>query len=117
MSLEDNIVALTKAIEANTAALLAGGGAAAPAATTAPAAETTGKGKGGKTSKTTEPTVTREQMVAALNDVKEKKGVAAAKAIIKDVGGADKMADIPEGKIAEVHKAATDALKEEEEAM
>lgn len=113
MSLEDKIEALTKAVEANTAALLAGGGAA-PAAASAPAA-----GKGGKGGKTTEkadtPKVSRDEMVKALNEVKESKGVAEAKRLIKEVGGADKMADIPDGKIEVVYKAAKELLTAEEE--
>lgn len=111
MSLEAAIEKLTAAVEANTAALAAGG--AAPAA--APAATTTTKGgKGGKTT-TTEPSVTRDQMVKALNDLKEKSGVAAAKKVVKEVGKAEKMADIADDKIEAVFKEATKALSAEED--
>jgi hypothetical protein len=106
MSLEDKIEALTKAVEASTAALTAGGAA--------PAATTTAKAGKTKTTETTAPTTTREEMVAALNEVKEKKGVSDAKALIKDVGKADKMADISDKLIDAVFKAAQAKLAEEE---
>lgn len=109
MSLEQAIEKLTAAIEANTAAVTAAAGSA-PAA--APAA--TGKGKKADTPKADTPKVTREQMTKALNDVKEAKGVDAAKGIIKDVGKAAKMADIADNLIEAVYNAAVEKLAEEE---
>jgi hypothetical protein len=54
---------------------------------------------------------------AILGEVKEKKGTPAAKALIKDVGGVDKMADIPEDKFDAVFDAATKQLAAEAEEM
>lgn len=109
MSIEQKIEALIAALEANTAALKAGG-AAAPAAGKPAATSTT------KTVKeTAKPasTNTREAMQALLKKVKEEKSADDAKGIIKEVGGVEKMADIPEDKIDAVFDAATAALEEE----
>ncbi len=96
MSLETSIDALTKAIEANTAALKAGGGAPSSSASA------------GYTAKHD-----KSKMQAALSEVKEKLGTPAAKALIKDVGGKDKMADITDpSTIDKVYEAATKALAE-----
>lgn len=96
MSLETSIDALTKAIEANTAALKSGGGASS--------------GGGGSTYT---PKHDKSKMQAALSEVKEKLGTPAAKAMIKDVGGKDKMADITDpATIDRVYEAATKALAE-----
>lgn len=108
MSIEQKIDALIAALEANTAALKAGG-AAAPAAGKPAATSTT------KTVKETPKpasTNTREAMQALLKKVKEDKTADDAKAIIKDVGGVEKMADIPEDKIDAVFDAATAALED-----
>lgn len=121
MSIEKALADLTAALEANTAALKAAGsaGAAAPAA----APEKTPRGKKNTEAeapaKKTGPTHTREEMVAALNDVKEKKGLQDAKSIITDVGGVTKMADIPDDKIDAVYEKAKSVLgaAEEEEPM
>ncbi len=102
MSLEEKIVALTAAIEANTAALKAGGGAA----------------KTGKTETKTETAGytakhDKAEMQAALNDVKEKLGTPAAKAIVKEVGKAEKMAEITDPKLIDAcYDAAKAKLKE-----
>lgn len=106
MSIEQKIEALTAALEANTAALKAAGGTTAA---TKPAAAA-------KTVK--EPAKpacvnTREAMQALLKKVKEEKSADDAKGIIKEVGGVEKMADIPEDKIDAVFDAATAALEEE----
>lgn len=93
MSLEQKIEALTAAIEANTAALK--GAAAAPAA--APAADKAAATKTEKSTKTKpaayEAKHTKDQATAAVNEVKEKLGVAQAKAIIKKCG-AEKLSEI-----------------------
>lgn len=102
MSIEKALADLQAAVEANTAALLAAGGkAAAPAE-----GGTESKGKPGrppKETKTATPTVDRSAVNAALEEVKEKLGVEKAKAIIKNTGGADKRADIPDAKLQAVY--------------
>ena len=104
MALEDKIEALTKAIEANTAALKAGGGSSSgSSASTSTAAASAPASKH-----------TRPEMQAALNEVKEKKGADAAKAIIKDKGGVAKMAEIPDAKIDDVFDAAKKALADDD---
>lgn len=120
MSIEKALADLTAALEANTAALKAAGtagsaGAAAPAA--APEKTTRGKknAEAEAPAKKTGPTHTREEMVAALNDVKEKKGLQDAKAIITDVGGVTKMADIPDEKIDAVFEKAKAVLGADED--
>lgn len=119
MSLETEIQTLTTAVEALTAAIKAGG-VAAPAGTTTAAADAPAPEKKTRKAKE-EPEVTktkeepkskytRDDMIAALNEVKEKKGVAEAKELIKSKGGVDKMADVPEAKIDAVYEAAKAAL-------
>lgn len=134
MSLETEIQTLTTAVEALTAAIKAGG-VAAPAGTTTAAADApapekkTRKAKeepeATKTKEEPEVTKTKEEpkskytrddMIAALNEVKEKKGVAEAKELIKSKGGVDKMADVPEAKIDAVYEAAKAALGAADEA-
>lgn len=120
MSLELALQENTAAMTALTAALAAAnlGAAAAPAAE--PKAEKpAATAKAEKTSRAAKPAPkeepasvhTREEMQAALSKLKEDQGAPAAKAIIKDVGGVDKMADIGEDKIDAVYDAATAALE------
>jgi hypothetical protein len=97
MSLEQQLAALTAAVEANTAALL-GGAKAAPAATAEksapadkPAADKPPKATKGKPAY--EARHTKSEAQAAVNEVKEKLGVATAKGLIKKAGG-DKLADL-----------------------
>jgi hypothetical protein len=107
MSIEKTLADLTVALNENTAALKAlasTGGASAPAA--APAA---GK-SAGKPAAAAKPTHTRAEMNAVLQEVKEKKGAPAAKAIIKETGGVEKMAEIPDDKIDAVYDAAKKAV-------
>ena len=107
MSLEESILKLVAAIEANTAAL---GVVPAPSkAAAAPAGE-----KAASTTKPSKPAGytaqhSHEEMAAALGEVKEKVGAPAAKAIIKGVGGKDKMAEITDPKTID---ATYDAAKE-----
>ena len=113
MSLEESILKLVAAIEANTAALgvvPAAGKAAAPAASTEKAASTTKPSKpAGYTAQHS-----HEEMAAALGEVKEKFGAPAAKAIIKETGGKDKMAEITDPKtIDAVYDAAKAKLEDE----
>lgn len=97
MSLEEKIAALTAAVEANTAALKAGGGAKAGTGSSSPASKHT-----------------RAEMQAAMNELKEKKGAPEAKALIKEVGGVDKLADIPDDKIDACFDAAKKKLAAED---
>jgi hypothetical protein len=120
MSLEQRIEALTAAIEANTAALLGGAGKAdkAPAATAEKAAKTEKVEKAAKTEKAAyEAKHTKTEALAAIDEVKVKKGVPAAKAIIKAVGF-DKLAEIvkPEDldKLYEESKKALEDAEEED---
>lgn len=126
MSIEKALADLTEALNANTAALLKAAGSAATAtAAAAPAAEaaapaTEKKGPGRPKKEAAEaaapaasakPTVTQEQMVAALEEVKDKISLDAAKKIINDVGGVDKRKDIPADKYAAVYEAAKAAVE------
>lgn len=106
MSLEQAIQALTEAVNANTAALK--GGKALAGGKTEPAKEKTGY----------EAKYSKADMQAALNEVKEKVSTADAKKIIKEVGGADKMADITDpATIDKVYEAAKGKLKEADDGM
>ena len=105
MSLEQALAANTAAIEALTAALQAGG---VPAATSTAAAEKPAKAekapKAEKLAKAEkeagyEAKHDAREMQAALNKVKETKGVAEAKRIISEVGKAAKMAEITDPKL------------------
>lgn len=122
MSIEKALADLTEALNANTAALLKSGGTAS-AATAEPEAATTAPKKGpGRPAKTDAPAatkapvITQEQMVAALEELKDKKSLDAAKKVITEAGGVDKRKDIPADKYAAVYEAAKTALKPEPEA-
>lgn len=87
MSLEEKIEALTKAIEANTAALKGGGGKST--------------GGGAASGGATKGKHTKAEMQAALEKLKQmstsadaKAGLAAAKTVIAEKGGVSKMAEI-----------------------
>jgi hypothetical protein len=109
MSIEQALAALTAAVEANTAAL--GGAKTAAPAASKPAAEKS-------TAKTYEPKHAKEEMQAALAEVKEKAGTPAAKEIITEIGKATKMAEITDPKLIDACYAAAKAkLAEAEDAM
>lgn len=98
--IEQLIKDLIAALNANTAAQ---GGTAAAASTdagTTTGTKTAGAKAGAKGGKAADKPAgpSREEMVAALTEVKEKFGAAEAKAIITKVG-ADKMANIDDAKI------------------
>jgi hypothetical protein len=113
MSLEQKIEELTAAVTALTAAMKAGG--AAPASAKATKAE---KPAAAEKPAGYEAKHSREEMQAALGEVKEKCGTPAAKAIIKDVGGVDKMAEITDPKVIDkVYEAAKAKLEEADEGM
>lgn len=86
-----------------------------PATTTkaAPKAEA----KPEKSPEVAKPKHTRDEMEAALNALKDKKGIEAAKGVIKSAGGVDKKAEIPDDKVDAVFDAATAAAAEEEADM
>ena len=125
MSFDAQITELNTNIKALIAALGAASTGTASAASTGTAdtgtAKTTGKGKT-KTAEKTGPT--REEMVAALTEVKEKFGAAEAKAIITKVGAA-KMAEIADDKIgsaftlakAKLEAASADDTQEEDDGL
>ena len=110
MSLEESILKLAAAIEANTAAL---GVVPAPGKAAAPSTE-----KAASASKPKAPAYeakhSHEEMAAALGEVKEKFGAPAAKAIISETGGKAKMAEITDPKtIDAVYDAAKAKLEDE----
>ena len=61
-----------------------------------------------KKEETAKPKHSRDEVNAALVKLKDDCGGDVAKAIIKDVGGVNKMADIPDDKLDAVFKAAED---------
>jgi hypothetical protein len=106
MSLEQKIEALTAAVEALTAKM-SGASVGTPAATSkaakAAAVEYT-------------PKHTKDEMMVALNSVKEKFGQPVAKAIVVDIGKADKMANITDPKLIDAAcDAALAKMKEAED--
>ena len=119
MSLEQKIEELTAAVTALTAAMKGGAAPAAAKAEKASDAKAE-KASDAKAEKAAgyEAKHSREEMQAALGEVKEKCGTPAAKAIIKDVGGVDKMAEITDPKVIDkVYDAAKAKLEEAEEGM
>lgn len=125
MSIEKALADLTEALNANTAALLKTGGTAAPA-TADSATEKRGPGRPKKEDAPAPasapaapkaPTRTQEEMVAALEEVKDKISLDAAKKIISEVGGVDKRKDIPADKYAAVYDAAKAAVEAADEGM
>ncbi len=109
MSLEQAIEKLTAAVEANTAALLKSGG------TTASAGKTETKPVKESKAEKYEAKHTKDEMMAVLSELKKKAGGDAEvpKKIIKEIGGADKMADINDAaKIDAVYEAAKKKMAE-----
>lgn len=122
MSIEKALADLTEALNANTAALLkAAGTTPAAAAVAEPATEKKGPGRPkkeeaaapapAKTAPAKAKARTQEEMVAALEEVKDKISLDAAKKIISEVGGVDKRKDIPADKYTAVYDAAKAALE------
>jgi hypothetical protein len=103
MSFDAQLTELNTNIKALIAALGAAGSVSTASTGTAAAdagASTTKTSKTSKTKTDTKPAgPSREEMVAALTEVKEKFGAAEAKAIITKVGAA-KMAEIADDKIS-----------------
>ena len=122
MSLEQALAANTAALEANTAALLKG---AVAAVVTGEKATTTSTGSTAKEKatpakekatatkeKTAASKHSREDMVAALTEVKEKFDVESTRALFQK--HAEKMKDIPDSAIDEIYLAAKEKLAEGE---
>jgi ketol-acid reductoisomerase len=112
MSLEQAIETLTKAVQELTAVTKAGGGKN----TTQSSSETSSKTET-KKKETPKSEHSRTDMQAALNEVKEKKGMPAAKQILADHGDGKKMAEVADDKIDAVYKAAKAALEAEDDDM
>jgi hypothetical protein len=111
MSIEALLEANTKALEANTAALLKAGGGSAAATTTTTGSADAGKGKGkGKTADA--PKITRDQVNGALVKLKDKFGMDEAKAIIKAQGKVEKMGEIKDAQFQAVYEAAVARYEE-----
>jgi hypothetical protein len=107
MSLEQKIEALTTAVEALTAKM---SGASASAGT--PAADKPAK----KAAAEYTPKFSKDEMTAALNEVKEKFGTPVAKEIVTGTGKADKMANITDPKLIDAcYEAAKAKMKEAED--
>jgi hypothetical protein len=100
MSFDAQIAELNTNIKALIAALgAASTGGASAAADTGTASTAKSTGTKGKTKTAEKAGPSREEMVAALTEVKEKFGAAEAKAIISKVGAA-KMVEIADDKIS-----------------
>lgn len=112
-------MSLEEALAANTAAVVALDAKMAAfmksmPTTTAPAADTKADTKATTTKKDKAPAVTFEEMKTSILKLKDAKGKEAAESIIKDVGGAEKMAGIAPAKFAAVMAAVEAALAEPE---
>jgi hypothetical protein len=123
MSLEEALARMTKAVEANTAAILGSKGAkpasteaAAPAAEKpAPAAAEGGKRGPGRPAKA-KAGPTLDEVTTAANAYMEANGKPAARALLQEHGSkSGKLADLPEGNYAAVLKAIADAEQEGDE--
>jgi acyl-CoA reductase-like NAD-dependent aldehyde dehydrogenase len=111
MSIEQAIAANTAAVIALTNALVATANLAPGAAADAAPSKAAGKTKGADAA----PKASRDEMVAALKQLGESKSAEVAKAVIKEVGKAAKMAEIKDALVDAVYKAAKAKLEEEEE--
>lgn len=102
MSLEQALQANTEAVNALVAALK---GAKTPSGGEATKADKPAKAEAAK------PKHTREELDTVLATFKDKLGIEKVKALIKEVGGVDKKADIPDSKLDAVVIAAKDKIK------
>ena len=110
------LVAYSTALMALNAAIAEEGGAAVGAAAT-PAATTEKATKTTKTTKSTKadaPVNSRTDLAAVLNEVKEAKGAAVAKGLIKNVGKSDKLVDVADANVDALYEAAKAELGEGE---
>ena len=103
MSLEQALAENTAALKEMTAAL-GKGGAAPSGEAAAPAAAKTGKSKAPAPAPA--PAIDRSAVNAALEEVKNKFGVDAAKELIQSSTGASKRSEIPDDKLQAAYDAA-----------
>lgn len=104
-TLLEALIAHTAALTAHTAALT--GGTSGAAASTAKADAKPAAAAAKTTTKTTvKKGATREQTTTMLNTLKEAFGADEAKALVKDIGGAAKLADVPDENLDALFKAA-----------
>lgn len=116
-SIEQLIAANTAALIANTAALTAAAGGSTAAAADKPAADkpaatTTRKTTTKKAADAEAPKTSRTDLAAALNEVKEQKGASVAKALIKEHGKSDKLAEVADANVDALYAAAKEELGE-----
>lgn len=118
--IESLIEKLIASIDANTEAVKASAGAVTTTAATKSDAEAekpakTEKAaapKAEKAAKPTKPTKTQAEVNSALIKLKDTHGAEEAKAIVANVGGVAKMAEIPEAKYDAVYEAAVKRFEE-----
>lgn len=112
MTIEAKLDALTAAILGLTAAITSGASAGAAAGKTDKAAAIEKKAdKPAATEKKAKPSISKAEMQAAVNEVKENFDTATAKALIK-AAGFDKLADVTEDKFQELYDAAKEKIAE-----
>ena len=111
MSIETKIDELISALNTLTAAVAGKGGTAPAKATAAEPATPAEPAKRGRPAKTPAPSVSKAEMQAAVNEVKEAFDVATAKALITQVGFA-KLADVTEAKYKELYDLAKAKMTE-----
>lgn len=119
MSIEQKLTELTEAVVALTAAVSAkdASGPEQSKEEVKPTRSRTTRAAASKTTapkaKADEPKVSRSEMQAALNEVKENLGTKVAKQLISDAGF-DKMADVTEDKFEELFAAAKARIDSDE---
>ena len=91
--------------------------AAAQAAASGPAPAAAAKPAAKAAPKKAASEHTKEEMVAALTELRDAKGKDVAKAVISEHGGVEKMADIPDDKIDAVYAAAKAAMEDGDDGM
>lgn len=104
MSIEALMTELRDALNANTEALKAAAASGSTAVPEKAEPKSTGKGKADK--KEEAPKITQEQVNAALIKIKDDFGMEHAKAVIKEFGKVDKMAEIKPAQFQAVFDAA-----------
>lgn len=105
MSIEALMTELRDALNANTEALKAAAASGGAAVTDKAEPKATGKGKADK-GKEEAPKITQEQVNAALIKIKDDFGMEHAKAVIKEFGKVDKMAEIKPAQFQAIFDAA-----------
>lgn len=105
MSLEQTFERIAVALEVIAAKGTAAAPAAAPKAAAEHAAAPKAPAAAPKAAASKKPVHTREELSAVAGAFREKTDKEQAKALIKDKGGVDKLADLPEGKIDALYAA------------